>query len=55
MDKLFKDVGLDLKFTLYNLIAFTTDDGLLQFVPNSENITAIIKNHGTIEAYLRKS
>jgi phosphatidylinositol kinase/protein kinase (PI-3 family) len=29
MDKVLKDVNLDLKFTLYNLIAYTTDDGLL--------------------------
>jgi phosphatidylinositol 3-kinase len=36
-----KDVGLDLKFTIYNLIAFTVDDGLLQFVPNSKTITDI--------------
>jgi hypothetical protein len=29
MDRVLKDVGLDLKFTIYNLIAFTKDDGLL--------------------------
>ena len=29
MDVALKDAGLDLKFVIYNLIAFTKDDGLL--------------------------
>lgn len=33
MDAVLKEVGLDMKFTIYNLIPFTRDDGLLQFVP----------------------
>ena len=46
MDQVLKDVGLDLKFSIYNLIPFTIDDGLLQFVPNSDTITDIRKKHG---------
>jgi phosphatidylinositol kinase/protein kinase (PI-3 family) len=54
MDRVLKDVGLDLKFTIYNLIAFTMDDGLLQFVPNSETITKIKKKYNnSIENYLK--
>jgi len=29
MDQVLKEVGLDLNFTIYNLIAMTKDDGLL--------------------------
>jgi phosphatidylinositol 3-kinase len=57
MDVALKDAGLDLKFVIYNLIAFTKDDGLLQFVPNSETITKIKKTYPKsnkqIENYLR--
>lgn len=38
MDTVLKEVSLDLHFTIYNLIAMTKDDGLLQFVPNSKTI-----------------
>lgn len=55
MDKVLKDVGFDFNFTIYNLIAFTTDDGLLQFVPNSKTITDIKKDYkDEIEPYMRK-
>jgi|TARA_B110000285_G_C15127245_1_gene621086 phosphatidylinositol 3-kinase len=38
------------------LIAFTTDDGLLPFVPDSETITAILKGeHKTIERFLKSN
>lgn len=35
MDSILRGVELDLKFNYYNTIAFTSDDGLLQFTPNS--------------------
>lgn len=53
MDRVLKDVNLDCKFTIYDLIAFTTDDGLLPFVPDSETITAILREHKGIGAYLK--
>jgi len=54
MDKALREVGMDLRFTIYNLIAFTCDDGLLQFVPNSETITDIKKDYADIADYMRK-
>ena len=58
MDQMLKDVGLDLKFSIYSCIAFTSDDGLLQFVPNSETITSIkneFNNHiGCIGKFFKK-
>ena len=54
MDKLLSGIGLDMHFTIYNLIAFTKDDGLLQFTPNSKTITEIRDlGKNAIETYLR--
>ena len=36
------EVGLNCKFTIYDLIAFTTDDGMLPFVPDSKEVTEIL-------------
>jgi phosphatidylinositol 3-kinase len=55
MDRVLKEVNLDCKFTIYDLIAFTTDDGLLPFVPDSETITAILKEDKSITAFLKKN
>lgn len=55
MDDILRQVGLDMKFTIYNLIAMTKDDGLLQFVSHSMTIYDIIhKEDKTIENYLRR-
>lgn len=56
MDSILRGVELDLKFNFYMTIAFTSDDGLLQFTPNSENITKIKKKFPKkpIETYLRQ-
>ena len=43
MDLALKEVGLNCKFSIYNLIAFTTDDGMLPFVPDSKEVTEILK------------
>lgn len=58
MDNLLNEIGLEVEFQIYNIIAFTADDGLLQFVPNSMTITDIKKDkdrkfNGSIEGYLR--
>jgi phosphatidylinositol 3-kinase len=42
-----------MNFTIYNLIAMTRDDGLLQFVPDSKTIQDILKDGGSISKYLR--
>ena len=56
MDSILRSVNLDLKFNYYNTIAFTSDDGLLQFTPDSQNITNIKKEFSrkAIETYLRQ-
>jgi len=59
MDNLLNEIGLEVEFQIYNIIAFTADDGLLQFVPNSMTITDITdikkepKFNGSIEGFLR--
>ena len=55
MDRVLKIAGLDLKFSIYGVIAFTRDDGILQFVDQSETITDIKKDFDkSIEIFLRK-
>ena len=55
MDKLLKNVGLDMGFTVYPLIAHTINDGLHQFTPNSMTITDIRNKFKTrpLEEYLK--
>jgi phosphatidylinositol 3-kinase len=38
MDFLLQQVNLDFKFTAYKTLAFTKDDGMLEFVKNSHTI-----------------
>ena len=44
MDQCLKEVQMDMKFNLYNIIAMTKDDGILQFVPNSKGVYDIIND-----------
>lgn len=54
MDNLLKQVNLDFKFTAYKTLAFSTQDGMLEFVPDSNTIQDILKKHkGSIENYLK--
>jgi phosphatidylinositol 3-kinase len=53
MDSVLREIGLDLQFSHYNLIAMTKDDGLLQFVPKSKTIQDILNEEKSIEKYLR--
>ena len=56
MDNILANAGLNMNFTIYNLIAMTKDDGLLQFVPNSKTIYDILnKEEKSIEKYLRNN
>ena len=45
MNDCLQSVRLDRKFSLYKIIAFTKDDGLLQFVPKSMTITDILNEY----------
>lgn len=42
MDFLLQQVNLDFKFTAYKTLAFTKDDGMLEFVNKSHTIQDII-------------
>jgi len=54
MDNLLKQVNLDFKFTAYKVLAFSTKDGMLEFVPNSSTIQDILKKHNnSIKDFLR--
>lgn len=57
MDSLLNNVGLEMGFTLYNLLAHTIDDGLHQFTPNSATVTDIRNKYKTrsLETYLRET
>mmetsp|Transcript_10527 Transcript_10527/g.19403 ORF Transcript_10527/g.19403 Transcript_10527/m.19403 type:complete len:960 (+) Transcript_10527:2548-5427(+) len=54
MDKMFKDVNLDLHLTLYRVLSFTSDEGVMEFVDGSVPLTEIHKRHGSISTYFRK-
>lgn len=56
MDLALKEVGLNCKFSIYHLIAFTTDDGMLPFVPDSKEVTEILQTkefNKSISGYFR--
>lgn len=55
MDKLLQhEYQTNCGFSIYKLIPFTTNDGLLQFVPDSDTITEIMNEDKTIEAWIRR-
>merc|ERR1711937_94265 len=46
MDSILKKYGLDLQLTPYQVIALSRNDGFIEFVPESMNISTILKDHG---------
>ena len=55
MYKILKDDGLELSFIKHNLIAYTKNDGINKFTPNSETIKALKEKYKTntpIKEYL---
>ncbi len=42
MDLLLKKVNLDLQFTIYKVLATSSDSGLLEFVPNSQVVLCLV-------------
>ena len=40
-----KQVNLDFKFTAYKVLAFSKDDGMLEFVKESSTIQDILKDN----------
>jgi phosphatidylinositol 3-kinase len=54
MDNLLKQINLDFKFTAYKVLAFSKDDGMLEFVKDSHTIQDLLKeNKNKIEDFFR--
>jgi len=45
MDSILKKYGLDLQLTPYQVIALSTVDGIIEFVPDAQNLSAILRDH----------
>ncbi|ANQ08614.1 Uncharacterized protein PCOAH_00030100 [Plasmodium coatneyi] len=56
IDNIWKRYGLDLKLTLYKVLALSTDDGFIEFVNYAESISSIKKNYkGEIRQYFMEN
>lgn len=54
MDSILKRYGLDLQLTPYQVIALSRNDGLIDFVPDSSNLSKVLKEHnGDIQQFFR--
>jgi phosphatidylinositol 3-kinase len=54
MDFVLKQINLDFKFTVYNVLAHSESDGMLEFVPNCSTIQSILaKNNKQIDLFLK--
>ena len=53
MDHLLKKVKVELRLTVYSVLAFSPSDGMMEFVQNSTTIQNAL-NEGTIDKYLKK-
>ncbi|CAE8650253.1 unnamed protein product [Polarella glacialis] len=54
MDSILKKYGLDLQLTPYQVIALSTNDGLIEFVPDASNLSSILKDHNNdIQQFFR--
>lgn len=54
MDSILKKYGLDLQLTPYQVVALSTNDGFVEFVPEASNISTILKeNNNDIQQFFR--
>lgn len=54
MDFILKSVGVDLRLTVYNVVVFSRDDGLIEFVP-SITLQDVLENHNqSLALYFKK-
>ncbi|CAJ1459723.1 unnamed protein product [Effrenium voratum] len=54
MDSILKRYGLDLQLTPYQVIALSRNDGMVDFVPNSANLSKVLKEHNNdIQQFFR--
>ena len=51
MDNMFKAVNLDLHLTTYQVLALSTDEGMVEFVPNAFNLSKVLHKHGSIISF----
>lgn len=52
MDRLLRKENLDLRLSPYSVLATSTTEGMIQFVP-SKSLAAIMADHGSLQNYLR--
>ncbi|WWD15916.1 hypothetical protein CI109_100340 [Kwoniella shandongensis] len=52
MDRLLRKENLDLRLSPYSVLATSTTEGMVQYVP-SKSLAAIIAEYGSLQAYLR--
>lgn len=53
MDRLLRKENLDLRLSPYSVLATSTSEGMIQFVP-SKSLAAIMAEHGSLQNYLRE-
>ncbi|CAD7928260.1 unnamed protein product [Amoebophrya sp. A120] len=54
MDSLLKKYGLDLRLTPYQVIACSTVDGFIEFVPDAQNLSAVLaENNNDLWGYFK--
>ena len=52
MDRLLKRENLDLKLTVYSVLASSSDHGMVEFVQGSVNLSNILSEHKSVSRYL---
>jgi len=54
MDAILKKYGLDMQLTTYQVIALSTNDGMIEFVPDASNLSSVLKDHNNdIQQFFR--
>lgn len=51
LDFLMKEVGVDLRLSAYQVLAYSKTDGVLEIVPNAVDVQEIEKKHSHIDKY----
>jgi phosphatidylinositol 3-kinase len=54
MDFLLKTVGVDLRLTVYNVVVFSRDDGLVEFVPSITLQDVLENNNQSLAQFFKK-
>jgi phosphatidylinositol 3-kinase len=54
MDFILKSVGVDLRLTVYNVVVFSRDDGLVEFVPSITLQDVLENNNQSLAQFFRK-